>query len=216
MSSASSEVLVLVNADNTLVDGALQKLLEPFHDPKVGIVGGHPRPVNPKDTLSGFAVYMLWEMHHRISLIYPKIGELIAFRNLHLQLPTDMQSDEDIIRMRLEERGYLPVYAPDAIVLNKGPTVVREFLKQRTRVNIGEGYMKRSFKYDIPTQSAGLFLPAFTSFARDNRRHLGKIAFALGLEAVARLHAKVYVALNKGDMTVWSQVESTKDIESKG
>jgi cellulose synthase/poly-beta-1,6-N-acetylglucosamine synthase-like glycosyltransferase len=212
MSSAKGDILVLVNADNVLDDGALQKLLEQFNDPQVGIAGGHPVPVNPKDTVPGFAVHLMWEMHHRLSLYYPKIGEFIAFRNVHVQLPTDLQSDEDIIRMEVEKRGYRSVYAPEAIVRNKGPATVRDFIKQRTRVNIGEGYMKRKFSYDIPTQDPKLLFSSFIDLTRGNRSSPLLMATAMIMEAYCRAYARLYVALDKGDMMMWSPVDSTKNL----
>ena len=212
MAEAAGDVLVLLNADNTLEPGSLTALLAPFADPAVGMVGGHPLPTNDRDTVPGFAVHMLWDMHHRLSLIYPKAGELVAFRNLHIQLPTSMQSDEDIVRMELERRGLRTVYAPDAIVHNKGPTTVRDFFKQRTRVNIGEQYMKRVYEYDIPTWNARYLFSSYLDFLKDNRRHPFMVAAAMSLEALARVYAVAYVAMDKGDQAVWSQVASTKDV----
>ena len=129
MAIAKGEILVIVNADNNLAQGALDKLVSRFSDPKVGVVGGRPMPVNRKDTIAGFAVHMLWDMHHRLSLIYPKVGEAIAFRNMHIQIPTGMQSDEDLVRMDLEKRGYRTEYEPEAIVINKGPETVSGLLE---------------------------------------------------------------------------------------
>lgn len=212
MSQAVGDLLVLVNADNVLAEGALQKLLEPFSDPQVGIVGGHPVPVNPRDTVPGFAVNMLWDMHHRLSLLHPKIGELIAFRNIRVQLPTDLQSDEDIIRMEVEKRGLRPAYAPEAIVQNKGPATIRDFIKQRTRVNIGEGYMRRKFSYDIPTQDPRLLFPALLDLLRDGSSSPHLMAAAVLMEAYCRAYARLYVALDKGDKMVWSPVDSTKNL----
>ncbi len=212
MSQARGDILVLVNADNVLTEGALQKLLEPFNDPQVGMVGGHPVPVNPRDTVTGFAVHMLWEMHHRLSLHYPKIGELVAFRNVHIQLPTDLQSDEDIVRMEVEKRGYRSAYAPEAIVQNKGPATIRDFVKQRTRVNIGEGYMKRKFSYDIPTQDPRLLFASYLDFLREDRPSPLLMAAAMLMEAYCRAYARLYVALDKGDKMVWSPVDSTKNL----
>jgi biofilm PGA synthesis N-glycosyltransferase PgaC len=211
-SLAKGELLVIVNADNVLEEGTMQRLVEPFDDPTVGMVGGHPLPVNTKDTVPGFAVHMLWEMHHRISLIHPKIGELIAFRNVPMTLPTDLQSDEDIIRMEMEKRGLRSVYAADAIVRNKGPATVRDFIKQRTRVNIGEGYMKRRYDFDIPTQDSRLVFQAFVDFIKDNTRSLHLVSVAMALEAYCRLYARLYVELDKGDKMVWSPVDTTKNL----
>jgi biofilm PGA synthesis N-glycosyltransferase PgaC len=212
---AKGDILVLANADNQLADGTLQKLLDHFADDGVGVVGGRPVPINRKDDLAGFAVHMLWDMHHRVSLIHPKVGELIAFRRLDKQLPLTTQSDEDIIRMELERKGLRTEYEPDAIVFNKGPANLRDFVKQRTRVNIGEKYMKRLYDYDIPTWDSRFLFASFLSFLQDNRAHPFLVLGAMGLEAYARLYATVYVALDKGDQAVWQQVGSTKDLSDQ-
>jgi cellulose synthase/poly-beta-1,6-N-acetylglucosamine synthase-like glycosyltransferase len=123
-----------------------------------------------------------------------------------------MQSDEDIIRMELEKKGYRTVYAPDAIVHNKGPTTIRDFFKQRTRVNIGEQYMKRVYEYGIPTWNPRYLFSSYMGFLRDNRRHLLKVGMAMAMEGFARLYAMIYVTLDRGDKAVWSQVTSTKDV----
>lgn len=214
MASANGDILVLVNADNNLAEGALERLVSHFTDPKVGVVGGRPMPVNRKDTLAGFAVHMLWDMHHRLSLIYPKVGEAIAFRNLHIQIPTGMQSDEDLVRMDLEKRGYRTEYEPEAFVINKGPETVGDYWKQRTRVNIGERYMKRLFDFDIPTWDSRYLFQAYLGFLKDNSSQIVRMTVAIVMEMLARAYASIYVKLDKGDKVMWSMVESTKNVDS--
>lgn len=209
---AKGDVLVLVNADNRLEEGSLQALLEPFLDEEVGVVGGHPVPIDPRDSLAGVATHLLWDMHHRVALIYPKVGELMAFRPPGRSLPTSTQSDEDLIRMELERRGMATVYAPKAVVRNKGPGTVRDFVKQRTRVNIGEKYMKRLHGYDVPTWNARYLSQAYLSYLRETPDPMPLVLGAMLLEAYSRLYATVYVALDKGDKAVWQQVSSTKDL----
>jgi poly-beta-1,6-N-acetyl-D-glucosamine synthase len=212
MASAKGDILVLVNADNNLGEGALDRLVSHFTDPKVGVVGGRPMPVNRRDTIAGFAVHMLWDMHHRLSMIYPKVGEAIAFRNLHIQIPTGMQSDEDLVRMDLEKRGYRTEYEPMAVVVNKGPETVRDYWKQRTRVNIGERYMKRLFDFDIPTWDNRFLFQAYLGFLKENSRHIIRMSAAIAMEMLARVYASIYVKLDKGDKVMWSMVESTKRV----
>ncbi len=214
MAIAKGDVLVLVNADNNLAEGSLDRLVSHFGDPKVGVVGGRPMPVNRKDTIAGFAVHMLWDMHHRLSLIYPKVGEAIAFRNLHIQIPTGMQSDEDLVRMDLEKRGYRTEYEPEAFVINKGPETVGDYWKQRTRVNIGERYMKRLFDFDIPTWDNRYLFQAYLGFLKDNSSQIVRMTVAIVMEMLARAYASIYVMLDKGDKVMWSMVESTKDVDS--
>ena len=212
LKQAKGDILVLVNADNRLDEGSLRHLLEPFEDEAVGVSGGHPVPVNNKDSAIGFAVHMLWEMHHRISLVHPKIGELMAFRRLDKALPTTSQSDEDLIRIGLEKRGLRSIYVAEAVVFNKGPTTVADFWGQRTRVNIGEKYLKRWLDYQVPTWNRRLLFAAMLGFLGDNARHPIGLAIAIGLEALARIYSSLYVALDKGDRAVWNQVSSTKDL----
>jgi poly-beta-1,6-N-acetyl-D-glucosamine synthase len=211
LKQAKGDILVLVNADNQLDEGSLRRLLEPFEDETVGVSGGHPVPVNDKESVTGFAVHMLWDMHHRISLIYPKIGELMAFRRLDKALPTTSQSDEDLIRIELEKRGLRSVYVAGAVVFNKGPTTVADFWKQRTRVNIGEKYLKRWLNYQVPTWNRRLLFGAMLGFLRANARHPIRLTSAIALEAMARAYSSLYVALDKGDQAVWNQESSTKD-----
>jgi hypothetical protein len=155
---------------------------------------------------------MLWDMHHRISLIYPKIGELMAFRRLDKPLPTTSQSDEDLIRIDLEKRGLRSVYVPGAIVFNMGPATVADFWRQRTRVNIGEKYLKRWLDYQVPTWNRRLLFAAVLGFVRDNASHPFRLLMDVALEALARAFSTFYVSLDKGDRAVWSQVSSTKDL----
>lgn len=215
INEAKGDVLFLANADNVMMEDTFDLMAEHFTDPATGMVGGHPVPVNDKGTFMGFAVHMLWDMHHRLSLIHPKVGEIVAFRNLKQGIPTGMGSDEDLIRRDLEKKGYQIRYEPMAMIFNRGPTTVRDFFIQRTRVNIGERYMKRWFDYDIPTWDKRFLINAYLSFLKDNASHPIKIAWAMSLEAFARVYAALHVRLDKGDRAVWQVVESTKEIEKR-
>ncbi len=212
---ARGEVLFLANADNVMREDTFELMSEHFSDPVTGMVGGHPVPVNDRGTFMGFAVHMLWDMHHRLSLVHPKVGEIVAFRNVGLRIPTGMGSDEDLIRRELEARGYQIRYEPAALIYNRGPSTVRDFFIQRTRVNIGERYMKRWFDYDVPTWNKRYLFSAWLSFLKDNVGHPVKMAVAMSMEAGARAYAALHVRLDKGDPAVWQVVESTKEIERK-
>lgn len=211
--AATGDIVVLVNADNCLAKGSLEHLLAPFSDPRVGMAGGRPMPTNDRNTTIGFAVHMLWDMHHRLAMIHPKIGELVAFRNNGTKLPLDMQSDEDILRMNLEEEGYVCVYVPEAVVYNHGPETLSDFLKQRKRVNIGERMMRKSFRYDIPTWNPDYLFNAYLGFIRETGHHPFRISLAIGMETCARAYATMHVAMDRGDISIWDLVDSTKKLK---
>src|SRR5260370_9410696 len=82
---AKCPVLVMVGDDLIVEDGAFDFLLRHFEDPAVGMVGGHPIPVNDSGTFLGHAVHLQWRLHDRVARHSPKLGEMVAFRNV---LPT--------------------------------------------------------------------------------------------------------------------------------
>ena len=92
--AARCPVLVLVNADTLVRRGTIDALVQHFQDPTVGMVGGHPIPVNDDDHFLGYAVHLLWRLHDQIARESPKLGEIVAFRNVLPCIPTDTAVDE--------------------------------------------------------------------------------------------------------------------------
>ena len=213
LDNKTCDVVVMLNADNIFGnENSLYSLVSPFFNEKIGMVGGHPVPTNDKKDKVGFATHVLWTMHHHLALVYPKIGELVAFRDIGTRLPTDQQSDEDIIRMNLENAGYDCIYAPDAIVLNRGPETEEDFLKQRIRVNIGEVNMKRKFDYDIPSWNKKYLMKAVIGTVKDLGFHPFKLLYAVRLEMKARKTAEEHIDSGDADMNIWDQVATTKKL----
>jgi len=209
----STEIVVVLNADTIFLgEDSLQRLLEPLKDGRVGIVGGHPIPTNGTKTIAGFASHMIWSMHHHVSLVNPKIGEIIAFRDIGTRLSTKNSGDEDMLRMKLEKAGYISVYSPEAKVLNKGPETKMDFVKQRTRVNIGERSIKKEHDFDIPTWSMKILYPALIEAIKELGFHPMKIAVSILMELYSRLKAYIHVKLNKGDVNIWDPVKTTKKV----
>lgn len=213
LNSKSTDMVTMLNADTVFCDEhCFQKLLEPFLDSETGIVGGHPIPTNDKKTVAGFASHMIWTMHHHISLVQPKIGEIIAFRDIGTRLSVNTQSDEDTLKMRLEEKGYKSIYAPDAKVFNRGPETLKDFMKQRTRVNIGECYIKREHDFAVPTWNMRMLYPALIDTVKDLGFSPVKLIISTMAEMYSRIKASLHVRFGKGDIRIWEQVKTTKKL----
>ncbi|MGI6009346.1 MAG: glycosyltransferase [Methanomethylophilus sp.] len=207
------QYVVMLNADNVFgTEDSLEKLMLPFRDPKVGITGGRPVPTNDTSDKIGFAVNLMWTVHHELALQHAKIGELIAFRDIGTRLRTDMQSDEDYIRMKLEEAGYRCVYVPDSIIRNRGPETLEDFMKQRVRVNIGECTMKKYYDYDVPTWNKKFLVTAALDSMHELGFHPFKMLYAARLERKARNIAREHVERGDDNMSVWDRVDSTKKL----
>jgi biofilm PGA synthesis N-glycosyltransferase PgaC len=133
LAAIHESIVVIPSADLILERDTLEHLIAPLDDPRVGMVGAHPVPTNDRDTFIGFAVNLMWELHHRIASVEPKMGELVAFRNQFAVLDPAVLSDELSVEHKIRSAGLRIAYAPDARVFNRGPETLREFVEQRVR-----------------------------------------------------------------------------------
>jgi biofilm PGA synthesis N-glycosyltransferase PgaC len=154
IAAARAPLVVMSSADLLLEDGTLEALLRPFEDPSVGMVGGRPTPVNGESTFLGHAVHLQWRLHDQIARDAPKLGEIVAFRNVVPSIPVDTAVDEISIQALITQLGYRLVYEPDAVVYNRGPATVRDFLRQRRRIYAGHLRVREQQGYSASTMSA--------------------------------------------------------------
>jgi biofilm PGA synthesis N-glycosyltransferase PgaC len=216
ISAARSPVLVMVSAD-VLVEGeTLDALLRHFNDPAVGMVGGHPTPVNGETTFLGHAVHLQWRLHDRIARQAPKLGEIVAFRNVVPSIPLDTAVDEISIQALISQLGYRLVYEPQAVVYNRGPATVPDFLRQRRRIYAGHLRVREQQGYSAPTMSAWRAARALCgsgSFAtpRSTLWSLGTVA----LEGAARALG-AYDVMRRRSSHVWDVSDTTKGHIAEG
>jgi poly-beta-1,6-N-acetyl-D-glucosamine synthase len=210
LSAASGDICVLESADTIPEAGAIDRLVTPFAFPGVGMTGGRPIPINPPDTFIGYAVNFLWFLHHAISLTSPKLGELIAFRNFIRKIPEDTAVDEASIEALITQAGYKLQYVPEAIVRNKGPDSMRDFVRQRRRIAAGHQHLARKYGYRVSTADPKRIMKILIRY---QPRHLRNMLWTLGacfLEFTARMLGTFDVYLRKHVPVVWTIAPSTK------
>jgi poly-beta-1,6-N-acetyl-D-glucosamine synthase len=213
---ARSPVLLMVGADVQVRDGTFDTMLRHFDDPQTGMVGGHPIPVNDETTLLGHAVHLLWRLHDRLARDAPKLGEIVAFRNVVPSIPLDSPVDEISIQALVTQLGYTLVYEPQAVVYNRGPATIRDFLRQRRRIYAGHLRIRRQQGYTASTMSV----------KRITRALLGSGSFAtpraalwtvctIALEATARVLGHLDHVRHQPHH-VWKTVSTTKHHIAEG
>ena len=216
LKQAKCKTVVLIGADVIPADNALENLCAPLQDPKIGMVGGRPVPINDQATFMGHAVHLLWRLHDRLARIQPKLGEVIAFKNVISGIPTGSPVDEISIQALISQLGYQTIYEPACIVYNKGPLTVRDFLKQRRRIFAGHLQVREQQNYEASTMKTGPILHELLSYRDFTMRTPRQTLWTLGtvyLEALARLQG-YYDYLRKHEHYIWQMVESTKDLEA--
>lgn len=152
--SEKYDIMVYMGGDDLPDRDAVRVLIDELRNGNVSMVGGRPIPVDDRKTLMGFCAHLLWELHHLISLKpSPKIsGELMAFKTgILLELPPAVINDDVYAQFIFEIKGYKTAYCPEAKVFLKGPSTIRDFIKQRRRVFVGHRQMRFLLGKDIPT-----------------------------------------------------------------
>lgn len=210
LSKASGDILILESGDTVPDQGTLNMLVAPFKDPSIGMTGAHPIPVNQKSRFIGFAVHLMWSLHHQIALTTPKLGELVAFRNFVRKIPRDTAVDEASIEAIVREAGYQLRYVPEAIVRNKGPENIRDFIKQRRRIAAGHKHLLRKQNYQVSTYSSFRILAILLREHSWNLRDTIWTLGAMGLEIIGRILGYYDFYIQKKNPFIWDIASSTK------
>ncbi len=183
--AATGDVLIIESGDTLPISNTCEKLVRPFLDPNIGMTGARPVPLNDPHHFMGYAAHFLWRLHHQLALYGAKLGEMVAIRNVISRIPADTAVDEASIEALITQQGLKLAYAPDALVLNKGPDTISDFLKQRRRIANGHLHLKHSQGYTTSTLGTSLI------------RQVLKDAFVQKIRRLRKLlHAKRYNAFN--------------------
>lgn len=208
---ASGDIVVVESGDTIPAEDTIENLTEPFKKPKVGMVGGRPSPVNDPNTFMGFTVHLLWDLHHKLALKHPKLGELVAFRkNLIKRIPTDTAVDEAFIEALIKEKGYELKYVPSAIVYNKGPETIADFLKQRRRIFAGHLHLKKTRGY-MPSSMKLNILKLVLEGIKFNPKEILWLFGAMLLEFYGRLLGSYDFFIKNKNPFIWDIANTTKD-----
>jgi biofilm PGA synthesis N-glycosyltransferase PgaC len=214
-----ADVIVMCSADLRVAPDVIERIAMCFRDhPEVGMVGARPVPDNDGATVVGKMVQLLWEMHHRIALEHPKMGELVAFRGNLIERVSELSvvdeaSIEDVIR----SKGYGLAYVPDAVVTNHGPETLREYFEQRRRIARGHYWLDFAFGYTVATLNPGTLVRTAIEVAKEESA-FGKraLAAAIATEVAARAAGFFDARILGGKHRTWKQLGSTKRLKDVG
>jgi poly-beta-1,6-N-acetyl-D-glucosamine synthase len=210
IAAARAPILVMVSADVVVGEGSLDCMARHFADPEVGMVGAHPIPVNDEASLMGHAVHLQWRLHDRLARQSPKLGEMVAFRNVVPNIPMDTAVDEISIQALISQLGYRLIYEPEAIVYNRGPSTVSDFLRQRRRIHAGHLRVREQQGYEPSTMSGWRALRALGgSGSLATPRMAWRTMCAIGLEVTARTLARYDHAMRRSH-AIWETAATTK------
>lgn len=212
---ATGDVLVLVSADTLPKKSAIENLAAPFLDSHIGMTGGRPIPTNNRRRFMGGVSHLLWKLHNEVStenLENPKLGEIIAFRNVIRKIPKDTAVDEAWIEMAIRKRAFALRYIPKAVVYNHGPENISDFLKQRRRIHSGHLHLKEKAGYQVSTMNLSKIIKVMPRIFGYSFKELLFLIGAVFLETYGRLLGAYDFYVKKRNPYVWDMAISTKDV----
>jgi biofilm PGA synthesis N-glycosyltransferase PgaC len=208
----AADVIVLESADTLPADDStIDCLVRPLvEQAEVGMTGAQPAPVDTPEHFLGFVVHLQWKLHHRIAVISPKMGELVAFKNVLPEIPVDTAVDEACIEALLVLKGYGLRYIPEAVVYNKGPDTINDFLKQRRRIAAGHHHLRQTQCYRVSTQNCCQIIAALLAEMIWSPKYLLWTIGAIVLEAYGRFLGVFDFYVKKKNPFTWEMATTTK------
>jgi len=210
------EICALISADVLPAPGALDRLVEPFCDPQVGMTGAHPMPTNATDRFLGRVVHLQWELHHQVATRRPKLGEAIAFRNVVPRIEPETAVDEAFLEALFAQHQMRTAYAQGALVYNHGPESVVDFVRQRRRIWAGHLWLRRRTGYEVATFRSRAVLRAAAVRLLRQPGLFPLMTAAAALEAFCRILGSVDVLVRGHNPIVWDVSPSTKRLGVDG
>ena len=210
---AKSDILVIESADTIPAKDCVQKMIVPFLDKKIGMTGGRPVPENKENSLIGFAVNMMWRMHHKMALKKPKLGEMVAFRKVFEGIPDESAVDEASIEALIRKNGYSLFYVSDAIIHNKGPENISDFIKQRKRIAAGHLWLIDTENYEVTSQNGFLLLKLLLNEILQNPLKIHYIVGTMLLEIYSRIIGSYEYKVKKKNPFKWEMIKSSKNLK---
>lgn len=207
---ARGDIVIVSSGDILPESDAIAKLVAPFADPSTGMTGGRPVPVNRDDTFIGYAVHLMWQLHHDIAQESPKLGEMVAFRNIIRSIPEDTAVDEAVLEALIVGAGYELRYVQDAIIHNKGPETLADFIRQRRRIAAGHMHLSRTKGYAVSTSSPFRILQAVWGQPLLSPRRFLWTAGVIALEAAGRALGWYDFLIRKKNPYIWDIARTTK------
>lgn len=209
---AKSSILILESGDTIPKKNAFEKLVEPFSNPQIGMTGAHMMPIDNPQNFWGFVTHLQWDLHHKISLKQPKMGELVAFRKIFVQIPKFSCVDEANIEPLIRGQDFLLKYVPEAIVYNKGPENLHDFLKQRRRIYAGHLALKKGQGYEVATMDGLKIFLIFLQNLKPNFKYLFWSLATIIFEIWGRILGFWDYYFSKKSHTIWERSETTKKL----
>ncbi len=209
LKKAKNTVLVLESADTIPNRNTIENLCLPLLNKRIGMIGGKSIPKNRSYFFKKISE-IIWRLHHEIAKQKPKFGEIIAFRNIINNIPQTAVDEEEIASI-IKKKELKLIYEPEAIIYNKGPETIVDFIRQRRRIFCGHLKLKKRTGYSASTMNAYSLFKIVVKYLLNNPNKIVWILITFILEQISRLLGLIDF-IRKKDYFIWKISKSTKQL----
>lgn len=223
LANAKGDAILFISADTLPQGKCFTMLTSKLKDPKVGLVCGHPVPVNNTKSLPDILVNVLWRSHDYVFQhlsddgVAKHASEVFCIRSgIVKEIPVDIINDDAFLALAVVKCGWRVVYDSRSSVLICGPKTFPDYLKQRRRILIGHWQIKKSTG-ESPQHLAYL-LPVYPKkvlkllFGLCKEYGLPTFAAFAAIEMMINLSTVPSLIGNKPIHNHWSTACSTKEV----
>jgi len=213
LSRCRNQIVIVTSGDVIFDENTVESLLSPFlTDEGIGMSSAKPVPIDGARDFMGFVSTLHWKLHRLLK----RNGETIAFRkNLVNLIPTVVSADEAYIEAIVQQRGYRIGHPDNAMILNKGPKSVTEFLRQIRRHYAGHLFVRAKFSYTVSSMTIRGIVSITKELLRCLSDNLDRIHYIVGyvlMETAGRFLGIWDFYIRKRHYSIWSIAETTKDL----
>ena len=201
--TSRSDIVVLSDVQTRFTQGCLAALVEPFRDPRIGVVTGILRWHFDARTNTARHEGMYWRYEQRVRLwesragwLSSGTGALLAVRrDVHRPAPAHASLDQ-MLPLYARAAGALVVVAPDAVGSDRGTGSLAEQFASRTRIATqGIEANLRMSRHILPWRAPGPFLALWShKILRWATPYLAALSVLSGLALAATGAGPLYLA----------------------
>jgi len=140
------------------------------------------------------------------------MGEMIAFKKIFKKIPELSAVDEANIEPLIRGQGYKAVYVSDAVVHNKSPETIREFIARRRHIYAGHLATRYEYSYEVSTLSNIKMLVLVLKNIQFSTAYLFWTPCVIMLELYSRFLGYLDYVFKLKNHTVWERTPSTKKL----
>lgn len=210
LENTRDDVVIVSSGDIIFERHTVENLCKPFLNRDVGMTSVNPVPTY-NGNMAGFLGYMHWKLHNA----FKRHGEAVAFRRyLVSELAVDTAVDEGWIEAAICNKGYKTVHVDSAVVFNKCPDTVSDFLKQRRRIYAGHLDLKKRTCYTVSSSKLSIgtikiIMKELFSPASEFHYFLAYLFF----EMYGRLLGMFDFYIKQKNPYIWEIAETTKKVK---